>query len=427
MLGAEIRKAELAVLGACMLTPRAFREAAGIVNADCFFDPAHRSIWLGFLGLDEDHKPTADIRLLLHKLAEVKPDLDPTEMVQSMEMCADAANVRYYAGIVRQAHAHRQLCRIAARLKTEIFESCSWEQAADIAGTAIGDLRDALAAGAIQNIPATGDGFRSLFGRGRPERLPHVLACIESSYTGFRRGKLGIIGARHSHGKTAYACAQSLAVACEGGRVLMQVSPELPRPDIEKRLIATIAQMPLRDVFDGGLEHPGVAQAMREFESLDFTIWDESRPWQEILLAAQAAHADRKIDLFVFDYVQTVSRKPEVVDALVRALAKLAADTGMAVVACSQLNRYADKNYKPTGRPQDGEHMNSATIEQAANVVHNLWLPARHGHSEVRIDGMPFDTRRLCELIVAKNADGPTGHFPVRFVGETYTYRDWNV
>lgn len=277
------------------------------------------------------------------------------------------------------------------------------------------------------------DLFRSKLG-GR--RIPTGWSDIDAKVRGWPRGKMSIIAARPSMGKSAFAvsAAQNLA---EMGAGVGFVSMEMNDVEIWARLAASLC---FRNHGSDGPEYEAVMNAkatpeqVRQMEEaveqarrLPFAIDDRSAlkvvdiyRWAR-RLDREYRNGGRKLDVLVVDYLQLArpeknrngSKVNEVSDVSADLLA-LAKDLDVALIALSQLSRAPEQRTNP--RPQLSDLRDSGSLEQDADMVGMLFRPAYYLERKAKEEDLsPKEltearTKKFTlEIDWQKNRNGKTG------------------
>jgi replicative DNA helicase len=128
----------------------------------------------------------------------------------------------------------------------------------------------------------------------------------------------------------------------------------------------------------------------------------------------------KRLGLVVVDYLQLMQgerrqgdNREREVSSLSAGLKRLAKEEGIPVCALSQLNRGVEKSLKKDKRPTLADLRESGAIEQDADVVIFLYRPSYYDKGEPKLD---------CEVIVAKQRNGPTGTVELRFEHESLRF-----
>lgn len=235
---------------------------------------------------------------------------------------------------------------------------------------------------------------------------------------GWRNGKVYVIAARPSVGKSAIAQA-SAETAARAGMPAAMFSQEMTNEEMVDRAISRIGGVsmvfhnkPIGDSeqFNHALDAAAIASQIPLF------LFDQAG----LRLADIASHArvlKRKqgLRLLAIDYLQLcqsvnprLSRHHQI-EEISRGIKVLAKELEIPILLLSQLNREVEKRTPP--RPIMADLKESGAIEEDADAIIGMW-PHEVGDSSTLIG---FD--------VMKNRGGAKGSFGVRFVGK---YQQWN-
>jgi replicative DNA helicase len=131
---------------------------------------------------------------------------------------------------------------------------------------------------------------------------------------------------------------------------------------------------------------------------------------------ARRLKIEKGIGLIVIDYLQlmtgtgkTESREREIAE-ISRSLKALAKELHIPIIALSQLNRAVENRSKK--EPSLADLRESGAIEQDADVIIFLYRDEVYNKSEANPE------RGLAEVSIAKQRNGPTGVFKMRFSAE---------
>lgn len=235
---------------------------------------------------------------------------------------------------------------------------------------------------------------------------------------GWRNGKVYVIAARPSVGKSAIAQASAEAAARAGIPAAM-FSQEMTNEEMVDRAISRIGGVSMgfhnkpigdSDQFNHALDAAAIASQIPLF------LFDQAG----LRLADIASHArvlKRKhgLRLLAIDYLQLcqsvnprLSRHHQI-EEISRGIKVLAKELEIPILLLSQLNREVEKRTPP--RPIMADLKESGAIEEDADAIIGMW-PHEVGDSSTLIG---FD--------VMKNRGGAKGSFGVRFVGK---YQQWH-
>ncbi len=145
-----------------------------------------------------------------------------------------------------------------------------------------------------------------------------------------------------------------------------------------------------------------------------FVVEDSSLSIQKLLAKARLLIRQEKVQLLIVDYVQLISapakEEKERLTKISNALRALAKDTGVPVMAVSQLTRPKDGN--PNARPNKFHLKESGSLENDAHVIILTYRPVDEFGNPTGDD----------ELIIAKQRHGPVSNERVYFDSKTLTF-----
>lgn len=419
-------EAERSVLGAILVHNDAFEEAGTIVKPEDFFRDAHRRIFAAIVYLREERNSGVDFVTLKEELVR-RGELDevggPAYVSSLSDGVPRATNVRYYAGIVKDKAALRELIYAANKILTDAY--AAEESATDIIDKADRLLLDVQNAHVSQRMATVSESASALF-KDFEYRVEHrgELTGIESGFKsineltfGWQAGELIVIAARPSIGKTTFVMNSAVAAAKAGKRVVM-FSLEMRRRQLEYRLMSSLSGVACSRLLSGYIsstENPKVAYAFNAMHEIPLVIDDRARQTvQDIRSACRRLKAEGGLDMVVVDYVQlmqgTLARKGatrnEELTDISRRMKVLADEIAAPVIMLSQLRRLDGRR-----RPGLEDLRESGALEQDSDIVGFLH------RSDHRSGG-------TTEFILAKQRNGPTGTVRLAFDRDILTFTD---
>lgn len=284
--------------------------------------------------------------------------------------------------------------------------------------------------------------------------VPSGLADLDRRIAGgFQGGDLIIIGARPAMGKSSM-CATLLFAAAERGIRSLLFSLEMPREQVERRMLAALTYIPAGRQRQGDLtskDFDRLIAAQEDLSRMPIMIDDTAR-LSAPLLRQRARFVKQRggLGLIVVDYLQLgqsggardrsgLQSGYENVVGFSAALTDLAKDLDVPVVAMSQLSREVER--REDKRPLMSDLRNAGEIEQDAAVVIFIYRdevylaqaePKQGPHQDaLKADRLHAEwsmalenSRNRADLIISKSRDGIAGTARVAFDGARGLFTD---
>ena len=116
--------AEMSVLGALLLEPKASHEIIGTLKADDFYRPAHGRVFEAMIELTSRSEPVDEITLSaeLKKMGHLESCGGISFLNQLSMRVPTAANVEHYARIVQKRSQARKLIKTATTIATSGYD-----------------------------------------------------------------------------------------------------------------------------------------------------------------------------------------------------------------------------------------------------------------------------------------------------------------
>lgn len=435
---------EQTLIGSVIVYPDAMRLADGTVTADDFYEPVHQEIWRTLSEASATGRKI-DLKLLINALgstAEVnllKGTGSMTVAQYLARLAAEAVStllIGDYAQAVRDLADQRRIADVGASLRRE-----NPEDPDRLAVDGIDALDQIIAARSKHSasrvtmaqaltgaVEATAKAYQA---NGAIIGVPWCLDELDHKTLGLQPEELTILAARPSMGKSSIAVSCSRQAAKRGHKVLL-VSLEMSAVPLGHRLISD-------ELFDRGTalsyhrmrgghvsqdEFGRMTAAATEIETLPLTI-NDGGGLTFPRIAAQARQMKRRggLDLLVVDHLQLIQpsswyggQRVHEVSESTAAAKVLAKELRIPVLMLCQLSRAVEG--RTDKRPQLSDLRDSGSIEQDADVVVMAYRESYYLQQSEPTPGTPehfeWQTKmeaahNKCELIVAKQRNGPTG------------------
>lgn len=424
-------EAEQAILGALMLAPDAMLQLADEgLQPNHFHSAAHREIFGAIAAMHATHR-TADVISVFELLRDrkVSEACGGLEYVNELSQAVySAANIRRHAVIVMERALRRQIIEMADQVQAMAREPGDPAQIRDRAAALftsietrsrkagpqfIGDLMaarsahwDALSAGTVAAGMSTGF-----------EILDKNLGG------GLKGGRVIVVAARPTIGKTSFATQIGLNVAGAGNAVLM-LSQEMEKDELADRIASNLGRLTLDALSNGTFEKDDWGRSVEAVEraaNLPFAIDD--RPALSLLdiraIARQHQHR-YGLKVLIVDYLQLCSAtgkhdsRHHQIEQISRGMKQLAKELNICILLLSQVNRQSTN--RADGEPLMADLKESGAVEEDADTV--LLLHPK---------GVNPDGSQVIAGILAKNRQGKRGRIALALYGATQRWTMCNA
>ena len=412
-------EAEQAVLGALLLNWGAMAEVVSSIRADRFYSLQNQIIFDAMLKLYTKNA-TGDTISLINELT-VEGKLEQAGGAAYIASLTDtvpsAANVDYYADIVTDRAARRDLIRISSELKANSFDlqqdSKNLLDSAEQKIFALAERNETTTVHTAQDIMYKE--IELIEARYKSKNqftgIPTGFANLDVMTSGFQNSELIIIGARPSIGKTALALSMIQYIACEKRIPCGFFSLEMPYESIGMRLLAQEARVPMQKIRSGMLKIEDVKKiqdaAGRWFEAPLYTVDTPNMKLLDIRAVARRMVKNNEVKIIFIDYIGLITiddnkkEQWEQVSEISKSLKALARELQIPIVALCQVSRDAEGN-----EPNLAQLRGSGSIEQDADVVMFL-------HRDRLKEAVAAQDAKI---ILAKQRNGATGDIEIMFL-----------
>jgi replicative DNA helicase len=417
----ESLAAEAAVLGSMMLDPECIGHVVELLERDAFYRIEHRYIYDALIRLYEKNKGIGIDAVLLRDELIKHGHLEEAGGVEYIASILDsvpsAANVAYYAGVVKDKMLLRELIAAAGEILDNAYnQTGETREALDEAEQKIFAVTDKNVSG---NAIALKDLVVRSFELIENRQGSHVTGLATGYYElddwtcGLQNGEMIIIAGRPSMGKTSLA----LNIAEHMGLIekipVAVFSLEMGRQQLAERFLCSISKIDSQKVRRGLLSDEGykkLADACAELSEAQVFI-DDTSTLTPLELRAKARRLKSMHDIrcIMVDYLQLmhmgsgkVESRQQEITTISRYLKALARELNIPVVVLSQLNRAPEG--REGHRPRMSDLRESGSIEQDADVVALLHREDYYHRGEP-----DYQQDNTAELIIAKQRNGPTG------------------
>lgn len=306
--------AEKSVIGSLLIQNAGYLQVSSRLESRHFFRDAHRRIYGAMEALLGGGKP-ADIRLLLEELerrGEVDEVGGPAYVASMVDGVPAAVNIRYYADIVREKWALRQIAVMGRRWVERAYAAS--DPARDVlagidqdCSTLAAEAKIAHGAQPLALSALSEELDRRVQHRGQIIGYPSGFPSVDLLTHGWQPRKAVVLAGQTSFGKSVLALNWAKAIAEAGGRVVYY-SYEMEKQELEWRLWSALAEVPLTRMGWGNVsdkEYAKLAQAQEAMHALPIEINDSGAPTIAAMRAeCRQIKAERGLAAVVADHLQ---------------------------------------------------------------------------------------------------------------------------
>jgi replicative DNA helicase len=427
-------EAEQSILGGILIENDAINKVTEILTPDDFYRDAHRKIYNALINLTERDEPADLVTLTneLRKLNQLDAVGGASYVASLIDSVPTAANIEYYAKIVKEKAILRKLIQTSTEIITQSYEDRGdVESFIDEAERAIFQISERRVKPSFYPIrDIVKQSFKTierLFERKElVTGVPSGFRELDQKTAGFQPSDLIIVAGRPSMGKTAFCLNVAQYAAIEKKTPIAIFSLEMSKEQLVIRMLCSEARVEgtkLRTGFLIESDWPRLTLAAGNISEAPIFI-DDSAALSVLELRAKARRlkAEHGLGMIVVDYLQLMkgrlraeSRQQEISE-ISRSLKALAKDLAVPVIAVSQLSRRTEE--RQGMRPQLSDLRESGAIEQDADLILFIYRDEVYNRSEDN------PNRGKAEVIIGKQRNGPIGKVDLAFLDKYTTFKD---
>jgi len=430
-------KAEQSIIGGLMLENAAWDQVADLIVEDDFYRYDHRMIFRA-IGHLADHAKPFDV-VTLSEWLETREELDKVGGLAYLGSLAkdtpSSANIKAYAGIVRERSILRQLISVGSEIADDAFNPDGRDSAEllDNAESKVFKIAEKGArgqegfAGIKHLLTKAVDRIDTLFQQEDGiTGLSTGFTDFDEKTSGLQKGDMVIVAGRPSMGKTSFAMNIVENSAISTGLPIAVFSMEMPGEALAMRMLSSVGRIDAHKVRTGKLsdeDWPKLTHAVGVLAEASIYI-DDTPALSPNELRAKTRRLSREagnLGMIVIDYLQLMQvpsnkeNRTSEISEISRSLKGLAKEMNCPVVALSQLNRSLEQ--RPNKRPIMSDLRESGAIEQDADLIVFIY------RDEVYNEDTP--DKGIAEIIIAKQRNGPIGTVRQTFIGQYTRFEDY--
>ena len=411
-------EAEQSVIGSMIMDKDAIVAAGEILIAEDFYHKQYGILFDAMQELFNSAQPV-DLITLQNKLKEkdVPPEISSLEYVRDLITAVPtSANVKYYAGIVKEKSVLRNLIKVTEEIENQCY--LGKENVEDILADTEKNIFHLL-----QNrsggdfVPIKQVVINALDKIEQASKTAGTVTGIATGFvdldyrmSGLQPSDLVLIAARPSMGKTAFVLNIAQYVAFRSDLTTAIFSLEMSKEQLVNRLFSLESRVEAQTLRNGNLSDAeweklieGAGVVGRSNLIIDDT---PGISISELRSKCRKYKLEHDLKLVIIDYLQLMtgsgkgseSRQQEISD-ISRSLKSLARELKVPVVALSQLSRAVEQ--RPDKRPMMSDLRESGAIEQDADVIMFIYRDDYYNKDT--------DRKNISEIIIAKQRNGPIG------------------
>lgn len=420
--------AEQSVLGAMMISKEAIALGMGKVKPDYFYREAHTHIFNAIFSLYRSNEPVdlVTVSSELKKMDKLEESGGRKYLAELADYVPTAKNIEKYATIVMEKALLRRLIDAGSSIIGESFDAGSevgevlegaQKTILDIGREQVKDdfvKLDSVLKDVFENIQNVYDNEDKILGvsSGYPD--------LDAMTSGFQKSDLIILAARPAMGKTTLALNFATNAAIKKKVPVAVFSLEMPKEQLALRLLSSESKLDSKRLRTANLHEHEYKSLMLALGTLsEAPIYIDDSPGispMELRAKTRRLQAEADVQLILIDYLQLMTsgkRKSEgrfqEISEIVREVKGFAKESGVCIMALSQLSRDVEKRQDKV--PQLSDLRESGEIEQTADIVMFIHRDDYYERSEDSSVNQISNT----ELVIAKQRNGPTGTVKLAF------------
>jgi replicative DNA helicase len=427
-------EAEQSVLGGILIENDAMNKVMEILTLDDFYREGHRKILDALINLSERDEP-ADLITLTNELRK-NGQLDfiggASYLASLIDSVPTAANIEYYARIVKEKAILRKLIQTSTEIITQSYQDRGdVEGFLDEAERAIFEISERRVRPSFYSIrDIVKESFKTLERLFEKKELvtgvPSGFKELDRLTAGFHSSDLIIVAGRPSMGKTAFCLNLTQYAAIEKRIPVAIFSLEMSKEQLVIRMLCSEAQVEgtrLRTGFLTESDWPKLTLAAGNLSDAPVFIDDTAAATVlELRAKARRLKAEHGLGMVIIDYLQLMKGRARVesrqqeISEISRSLKALAKELNIPVIAVSQLSR---KTEERTGnKPQLSDLRESGAIEQDADLILFIYRDEIYNRSEDN------PNKGIAEVIIGKQRNGPIGTIKLTFLDKFTAFKE---
>ena len=422
------QSAERMLLSCVLLDEDKYTDISGLIFQNSFYYKEHQTIFYYMGQLFRTYKNIDAITLsaILTKEDKLEYIGGNNYINDLVSLVPNAANIFSYADIIRECYIRRELIKLSTKMadmcyhpkelgaedildkvEHEIFQIKD-SNAEKQQFNHVNDILDQVLEQIVSTDPNSGTGVKTNF------------VELDKFTSGLQKGELIILAGRPSMGKTSLAMNIAENIAVSHNNPVAIFSLEMTAVQLTYRLVSSFSKVNHRNIKNNNLNDAETDDVYHAIESLRkskiYVSQDTNVTSLDIRSYARRLKSQLpSLSLIVIDYVQILniprnskgySNRAQDLGEVSRSLKALALELDIPILLLSQLNREVEN--RQDKKPTMADLRESGALEQDADLILLLYRDEYYNRDN-------DISRGVTEVIVAKNRNGATGIFELKF------------
>ena len=425
---------EQCVLGCVLIDQDASYSIMSELKVDDFYVEAHRIIFENMHKVFSSSQPVDFITLC--------DQLEKTNMMDSIggheyittltNIVPSAKNYNHYVDLVKKDSVSRKLISASQDIIEHCFDNDDTKEGTiSFAEENIFRIAEKEDRGGLLHVGEALNKVVQKFetiekDKGSLRGIPTGLYALDKMINGLQKPDLVLLAARPGCGKTSLGMNFVTHAAINAKAKVAIFSLEMSSEQIMQRAVCSVGFVDMQKATRGELNSKDWKAVLAAKEKLnEASIYiDEgfSKSPAELIGKCRRLKREHGLDLVMIDYLQLmqgsgkVESRQQEISTITRALKMAARELEVPILLLSQLSRGTEG--RTNHRPMLSDLRESGAIEQDADIVMFIYKP--ENYEDVKEKGGAQEG--ICELILAKHRNGPTGTINMRWIGSSTTF-----
>ncbi len=416
-------EAEQAVLAAMFNDRDAILEAIPLLKESDFYRHDHGVLFATMRKMNEQNVPVdlVTITAQLDKDGNLEKAGGIAYVAQIANSIGNAANVAYYANIVKEKAVLRDLISIASNISNRSYDDTEdTEKILDDAERMVLEISQKRTRSGLTPVAEVID--QSLSHLEILSQKKEGLTGLTSGFvdldrmtSGWQKSDFIILAARPAMGKTALALNMAQNAAMATKQPVAIFSLEMSKEQLVNRMISSLAEIDQQTLRNGRIYGDDWIRLVNAVAPLgEAPVYIDDTPAisvREVRAKARRLKTEQGLGLIIIDYLQLMgstgrieSRQQEV-SQISRSLKALARELDIPIIALSQLSRSVEQGQEK--KPSLSHLRESGSLEQDADIVMFIYRDEYYNEDS--------DKKGQAEIIIAKHRNGATGSVDLSF------------